>query len=730
MVKYLFTNKFTKSLTLAVLFVFFGFLSSNDLSAQDLSWAKSAGGSSTDVGNEVGIDPDGNVIIAGTATNNTIVPPVFGEGEANETTINRQGRNIYIAKYNSNGSFINLSTVYASGTLVDVRDMHIDDSGNIYITGVFNNTLIFDEGELNETTLTSAGSNDIYLAKFANNGDFIWAKSAGGTGSDAGTGIAVDDNGNVYVHGGITASADFDGTILTSNGGLDIFLAKYNSSGVLLDAKSWGGNSNDIAFKLEIKNNSLFAVGYHLSNSIDFDSFLLTKSTGANAYIVKFDTDLSPVWGKSFGSSSMNQARAVDFDGSGNIYVTGLFQGNTTWGGFSLETLGTSDEIVVAKLDSNGDIVWIKSAGGNGGELGQDISVDNFCNVYITGNFSESVTFESGESNEVTFTSEGLSDIYLAKYDNSGNLVWVKANGSTDNDGGAGVAVDNSGNIYNTGRFSNTITFGTGETNETTFTSNGAFDIYVNKYETPWVENVCPRNFAYWKHNEDEFPSSVIPMTLGNNSYSASQLTGLLNAPVKGDASILLARQLISAKLNIANGAAVPSGLLDLISDADNAIGNGYLPMNVRMNSSLGKSMQNLAIELTKFNNGALTAGCESEDNSIRLIDEFSSYEEHKIEGVTSVDDFEAAGFNLSQNYPNPAENVTAIDFYLPEVSNVKIEIYSILGEKIMTILDDSNLGIGNYMINLPTNTLESGSYIYRMTTNNLSKIKVMQVIK
>jgi hypothetical protein len=97
----------------------------------------------------------------------------------------------------------------------------VDSSGNAYVTGYFQGTAVF-----GATTLTSAGSNDIYMAKVDSGGNFLWAKRAGGTSYDVGQSIAVDSSGNAYVTGEFVGTAVFGATTLTSAGNSDVFIWK------------------------------------------------------------------------------------------------------------------------------------------------------------------------------------------------------------------------------------------------------------------------------------------------------------------------------------------------------------------------------------------------------------------------------------------------------------------------------------------------------------------------
>ena len=270
--------------------------------------------------------------------------------------------------------------------------------------------------------------------------DLVWAKRAGGTSSDSGAGIALDGAGNSYVTGAFIGSATFgpgetNETTLTSAGDDDIFVAKYDASGDL-------------------------------------------------------------VWAKRAGGTGFDAGIGIAVDGSGNSYVTGFFQGSATFGpGETNETTMTSAgfiDIFVAKYDASGDLVWAKQAAGSRGattDFGQGIAVDGAGNSYITGRFQGSAAFGAGETNETTLTSAGISDIFVAKYDASGDLVWAKRAGGTSRDSGEGIAVDGSGHSYVTGYFEDSATFGPGETNETTLTGAGDRDIFVAKKLSQ--NNIC-----------------------------------------------------------------------------------------------------------------------------------------------------------------------------------------------------------------------------------------------
>ena len=436
-------------------------------------WATSAGGTGNDSGHGIAVDGSGNVYVTGQLG----------------------GSNLFVAKYDSTGTLVWATSVAGTGdncssagqnSCLEGHAVAVDGSGNSYVTGNYNGTAtnptIFGPGEPNETSLISAGAMDIFVAKYDSNGKLVWAKRAGGTGNDHGDAIAVDGLGNSYVTGVLVGAI--------TPGSNDIFLAKYDSSGSLVWTKSAGGPGRDDPF-------------------------------------------------------------GVALDRLGNIYVAGDYSGTPTTFGpgepnqTQLFSAGGTD-IFVAKYDSNGSLVWARSAGGGvADEAIFGMVGDGSGNSYVTGNYAGTATnpttFGSGQPNQTQLISAGGTDIFVAKYDSSGSLVWVKSAGGTAlNDAGFGIGVDGSGNSYVTGRFQSPATFGAGEPNETQLISTAGNHVFIAKFAgdpdgdgvSDVVDN-CPAVSNPTQSDVDGDgigdacdPNNFAPVA-NNDSYSTNQNTPL-----------------------------------------------------------------------------------------------------------------------------------------------------------------------------------------------------------
>ncbi len=384
----------------------------------------------------------------------------------------------------------------------------VDAIGNVYTSGFFTGTVDFDPGSGTQT-LTSAGSNDIFVSKLDASGAYVWAKSFGSTGNDNSTGITVDGTGNVFTTGQFVGTVDFDpgsGTQnLTSASGANVFISKLDANGTYVWAKSFGASSaNGIAVD---GSGAIYTTGY-FSNTVDFDpgsgTQNLTCAGGTDIFVSKLDASGSYVWAKRLGGSStgFEVGSSIAVDSSNNVFTTGYFSGTADFDpGVSTQNLvsaGTED-IFVSKLDASGAYIWAKSFGGTSADHGNGISVDAAGNVYTTGYYQGTIDFDPGPGTQ-SQTSAGGADIFVSKLDASGAYVWGKSLGGTITDVAAGISVDGNGAVYTTGFLSGTADFDPGSGTQN-LTSTSVYDIFVSKLDSNGAY-VWAKNFGSTAYDE------------------------------------------------------------------------------------------------------------------------------------------------------------------------------------------------------------------------------------
>jgi molybdopterin-binding protein len=319
-------------------------------------------------------------------------------------------------------------------------------------------------------SLTSSGYSDIFVAKMDTDGNWLWASQAGGNSDDEGYGITVDDSGNSYVTGYFEGTATFGAYSLTSSGYSDIFVAKMDAGGNWLWAFQAGGSDDDHGKGITIDDAGNSYVTGYFCGIATFGSHSLTSTGESNIFIAKTDADGNWLWANRAGSNTDNYGRSIIVDNAGNSYTIGDFEGTATFGTYTLYSNQCSD-IFVSKIDTDGNWLWVSQAGGNSYDEGNSIALDDAGNSYVTGCFSETAMFGSH-----TITSNGYFDIFVAKIDDSGNWLWAIQASGTYEDSGYGITIDDVGNYYVTGAFEGTATFGS-----YSIYSNGETDIFVAK---------------------------------------------------------------------------------------------------------------------------------------------------------------------------------------------------------------------------------------------------------
>ena len=350
--------------------------------------------------------------------------------------------NYYINKYSSSGSLLWSRQNGGKYGLMFGNGINTDKNGNSYIVGY--------------SALGNSTSYGYFVTKYSNNGDQLWMRLAGVVNNDTeGNGISTDADGNVYICGYTTVGISGQ----HQNGRNDYFIVKYSTDGQLLWARQVGatnGSTGCSAITVDSEGDS-YIVG---STNVGISG--QTQNGTYDYFIAKYSENGSILWTKQVGAESGEaDARGISADGKGNIYITGFT--NIEESG-QIEKSGNS--YFIAKYTTDGTTIWSKQVGVEGEFVyGYSVSNDLNGNVYITG------TTSTGLSGQ---TQNGFYDYFIAKYSESGSLIWSRQDGGyhgTAN--GYGVGIDQQGNAYVDGTTSVALS---GQQQK------GYFDYFVVKY--------------------------------------------------------------------------------------------------------------------------------------------------------------------------------------------------------------------------------------------------------
>ncbi|MEI6523780.1 MAG: SBBP repeat-containing protein [Bacteroidota bacterium] len=499
---------------------------SNVAQAQDCLWAKSAGGTASESGNGTCTDASGNIYVTGSFTSPTIT---FGTITLTNST--QFGlSDIYIVKYSTDGTVLWAKSEGGSNN-DNAKSICTDTNGNFYIAGNFSSdTLTFGTISL-VNSFISFNSPNVFIVKYDPNGNVLWAKSAGGTEVDQCNSITADVSGNVYITGYFESDTITFGASSFTNANFigfpsDVFIAKYSTDGDVIWAKAAGSTSFDMGQSVSTDaSGNVYVTGYY-GDSITFGTNVLTNSGVSDVFLVKYNPDGTELWAKSLVGAGADNCYCASTDLNGNVFITGTFNGSMlSFGSITLNSSGNNN-IFLAKIDSDGIVLWAKSAGNQDYLRSYSISTDPEGNIYLSGNLPIGIT--TFDTTTLTNPNETEYDIFIIKFSSLGTILWANSSGGNRSDGASGVCTDLNGNVYLTGSFSSpTITFGT-----TTLTNpnNSLFnsDIYIVKYSgvSTGTSESSANNQLIISPNPTNSSITLSMPSLKNSKVSITTLTG------------------------------------------------------------------------------------------------------------------------------------------------------------------------------------------------------------
>lgn len=346
------------------------------------------------------------------------------------------------------------------------KALAVDASGNVVVAGYFEGTVDFGGGEL-----TSAGSADVFVAKFDSAGAHLWSKRFGDGNFQSANAVAVDASGNVIVTGSFSGTIDFGGGALTSAGNFDIFVAKFGSDGTHIWSKRFGDWDNQEPYAVAVDAAGNVIITGYFESYVDFGGGPLECAGAPDIFVAKLGPDGAHLWSKRFGDNGSQLSRSVAVDALGNVFITGFFWGSFDFGGGALTCAGGED-IFIAKFGSDGAHRWSKRFGDMDYQEANAVAVDATGNVIVTGWFFGAVDFGGG-----ALTSADSMDIFIAEFGSDGAHLWSKRFGDGDDQEAKAVAADALGDVIVTGSLEGTVDFGGGA-----LRSAGAKDIFVAKF--------------------------------------------------------------------------------------------------------------------------------------------------------------------------------------------------------------------------------------------------------
>lgn len=357
--------------------------------------------------------------------------------------------------------------------------LRVDAQNNTYVTGIFEGTIDFDPS-VSTFNLTATGGFDAFVAKYNTNGNLIWAKSMGGAGTDQPSGMDLDNNGNVTIVGQFNSPMDANpgaGTFSLNNASdFDMFIINLDANGNFLWAKSIGGSGADYGNKVAVdKDGNRIMIG-QFQQTVQVGTATYSTSGTFNGLIAKYDAAGNYLWSFSLGATGDNKGVGIDTDNNKDIIISGTFSGavnfNPLGASYNLSSPGTASYI--AKYTSSGQLIWVKVINGN---TATNIAVDRSSNnIFATGTYS-TVIFDPAN----TLNATAGQAMFIARYAQDGSFIWAKGiDGSNASVSNNGITVKND-NVYISGYFNGTVDFD-GSAGSAIINYHGQRDLFLLKY--------------------------------------------------------------------------------------------------------------------------------------------------------------------------------------------------------------------------------------------------------
>jgi hypothetical protein len=405
------------------------------------------------------VDAAGNVFVVGSFSGRVD----FGGGE--RASVGTSGsipgqEDAFLASYGPDGSY-RWDRVLGGPGQERANGVALDASGGVVVVGNFEDSL-----DLGGGTRTSSGGSDGFVASYAADGSYRWARTFGDSDSDSVIDVGVDSDGNIIVTGRFHGTVDFGGGTRMSAGSSDGFVASYAADSTHRWARTFGNSDSDSASDVGVDSDGNITVTGRFHGTVDFGGGTRTSAGSSDGFVASYAADGSHRWDRTFADGGGGAARSVGVDAEGNVTVAGVFDGTVNFGDVMRSSGGDSSDFL-ASYGPAGSSRWVRVL--ETGSVGR-LAVTPAGNSVLAGDSSSSVDFGGGER-----TGSGNGLLFAAGYGPEGEYYWdYTFDAATSFDFPNSVAVNDSGNVVLGGIFRQTVDFGGGARSAT-----GLDDLFV-----------------------------------------------------------------------------------------------------------------------------------------------------------------------------------------------------------------------------------------------------------
>lgn len=373
-----------------------------------------------------------------------------------ETIISNGESDVFLVHFDEAANAINLNNWGSEGSEY-FEAMQTDQAGNILLVISFT-------GELSMfgSTYISQGGNDLILLKLSPEQELLWSKHYGSLTTDYLSALDLDSDGNIFLFGTFYEELFIENEVLTSNGSSDIYLLKFFADGTLDYAVNEGNDGFEQASDMKVMEDGTVYFSATFYDETELAGNELTTDNETGVYLASFDPTYQLSWYEIINGDKLASNVKLATSGNGNILISGEFSLTLKFDGATFYTNEFDPDVYLAKFSETGEFLWGRQGDGKSSDQVYDIQTDQFENIYLTGSFLDTITFDGLTLNYTLCC--GSLETFVVSYDSDGNIQWgrqISGIRSNVND----TYCDESGNLFIAGMFNDIITMGNLEMN-------------------------------------------------------------------------------------------------------------------------------------------------------------------------------------------------------------------------------------------------------------------------
>ncbi|MBW6460487.1 MAG: T9SS type A sorting domain-containing protein [Bacteroidales bacterium] len=368
-----------------------------------------------------------------------------------KTILSSGGTDVFLVKLDADGSILFANRL--GGVDEDyLRRIKADDAGNLVVLGYFYGTT-----QIGNDTYTSFGSQDIFVAKYDSEGEFLWSFRAGGMMADYASDLAIDHENNIIITGHFYGQAAFGDTVIMANGSSDVYLAKLNPDGDLMWVTTASGSSSDQARSVDCGPDGTILISGSFYSDISFGDTTLQTTNPVGNFVSAYQAGGQLNWAFQLNGTYLTTDILLAAASNGDFYISGNFSETIHFGNKTFEAGPFNEDIYVAKYEADGKLAWARHGFSPSGDHIAGMSVDMHHNLYVTGHFLDTIQF--GLLTIPYTLCCGSREIFIVNYTSAGDILWGEQITGPYSSVHA-IAMNNYGNLVLSGWFTGDVLFG------------------------------------------------------------------------------------------------------------------------------------------------------------------------------------------------------------------------------------------------------------------------------